>query len=96
MGINQLLEIMHHEKQPEDSITMAAVATELATTENPGRVKRKRIAVAPKRLDHQCSYQEKINGVIKEKSRSQFLDTVDSMFSQVLVLDNNGCFLKML
>ena len=62
---------------------MAAVATELATNENPSRVKRKRRAVAPKRLDHQFSYQEKINRVIKEKSWSQFLDTVNSTFSQV-------------
>lgn len=39
---------------------MAAVATELlvATNKNPVRVKRKRRAVAPKRLDHQCSYQD--------------------------------------
>ena len=61
MGTNQLLEIMHHEKHQEDSISMAAVATERATNENPDRAKRKRRAVAPKRLDHQCSYQDFIH-----------------------------------
>ena len=33
-------------------------------------------------------------GVMREKSGSQFLHTVNSMFSQVWVLDNDGCFLK--
>ena len=49
VGTNQLLEIMHHEKHQEDAISVAAVATELSTNENPARVKRKRRAVPPKR-----------------------------------------------
>lgn len=49
MRTSQLLEIMHHEKHQEDAISVAAVATELSTNENPARVKRKRRAVAPKR-----------------------------------------------
>ena len=37
---------------------------------------------------------KKLKGVIREKSRSQSLGTVNSMFSQVRVLDNDGYFLN--